>query len=122
MSAVLIAAFMAPFAIFGVIFVFLAVYMMCNALCVRIHPGGIDTTRTIFGLAVRRRHIARSELSALEPEISTRHQSLFSSEAVYQLVARDAARTKRVIVGETLKGEALMERVKALIETVNRDP
>ena len=121
LSAVLIAAFIVPFALFGVVFVVLAAYMVCNALCVRVRPSGIDTTRTICGLPVRRRHIARSELSALEPEITARHQSLFSAEPVYQLVARDAAREKRVIVAETLKGEALMERVKALIETVMRE-
>jgi hypothetical protein len=121
MSAVLIAAFIVPFAIFGVIFVVLALYMICNALSVRVHPSGIDTTRMICGVAVRHRHIARSELSALEPEISARHQSLFSSEPVYQLVARDAPREKRVIVAETLKGEAIMERVKSLIETVIRE-
>lgn len=121
MSAVLIGAFLVPFALFGVIFVVLALYMICNALSVRVQPSGIDTARMICGLTVRRRHIARSELSAVEPEISARQQSLFSSEPIYQLVARDTARGKRVIVAETLKGEALMERVKALIETVIRD-
>jgi len=55
---------------------------------------------------------------ALEPEIASRHQNLFSAEPVYRLVARDASSRARVVVAESLQGEALMDEVKSLIQSV----
>jgi hypothetical protein len=119
-SAVLVASFVLPFAIFGVAFVLLAVYMFCNALVVRVDPQEIDTARVLFGIVIRRRKIMRGDIAAIEPEIASRYQTLFSSHAVYQLVARDARRSRRVVVAETLKGESLMEELKALVENPPR--
>jgi hypothetical protein len=115
-SAVLVASFVLPFAIFGAAFVVLAVYMFCNALLVRVDPHAIDTARVLFGIVVRRRKIIRNDITAIESEIASRYQSLFSSDPVYQLVARDAQRSRRVVVAETLKGESQMEVLKALVE------
>ena len=57
-----------------------------------------------------------SDIASIDSEIASRYQSLFSSDPVYQLVARDERHHKRVIVAETLKGEALMNEVKAVID------
>src|SRR2546430_10550397 len=69
LSAVLLAAFVLPFGIFGTAFVLLALYMLANALVVRVDSDTIETSRLVFGVVVRRQRIARSELVSLEPEI-----------------------------------------------------
>ena len=115
-SGVLLAAFVLPIGIFGAAFVLLALYMLTNALRVRADSEVVETARFLFGIVVRRRRIARSNIASLEAEIASRYQSLFSSEPVYQLVARDAARSRRIVVAETLTGNAIMEQVKALID------
>ena len=115
LSAALIGGFVLPFFVFGAVFVALAFYMVANALLVRIRAEGIETARILFGVVIRRRRIARSDIASLEPEIASRYQSLFSPDPVYQLVARARDRS-RIVVGETLKGESAMTRVKALLE------
>jgi hypothetical protein len=97
-------------------FVLLAFYMACNALIVRVDRDAIVTERVLFGIVARRRKILRSDIASIDAEIASRYQSLFSSDPVYQLVARDERHHKRVIVAETLKGEALMNEVKAVID------
>jgi hypothetical protein len=119
-SAVLVASFVLPFAIFGAAFVLLALYMFCNGLVVRADRYAIDTARVLFGIVIRRRKIMRGDIAAIEAEIASRYQSLFSSDPVYQLVARDGRRSRRVVVAETLKGELLMEELKALVENPAR--
>jgi hypothetical protein len=89
--------------------------MLANALRVRVSAGAIDTARLVFGVVVRRRRLDRNDIVAVQPEIPSRYQSLFSSVPSYQLVARDK-HARRVVVAETLRGEAVMEEVKALIE------
>jgi hypothetical protein len=116
LSAVLIASFVLPFGMFGAAFVLLAFYMLCNALIVHADGNAIDTARLVFGIVVRRRRIMRSDIGSIDSEIVARYQSLFSPDPVYQLVARDIRRGQRVIVAETLEGEALMEELKALVK------
>ena len=116
LAAVLMIAFVAPLGVFGVIFVALAIYMVCNALSVTVGDEGIETRRTLFGFLLAHRRIARSELDAVEPEIASRYQSVFETEPVYLLVARDATRRMRVIVAESLRGEARMTEMRSLIE------
>jgi hypothetical protein len=115
LSATLIAGFVLPFVVFGAMFVVLAFYMVANGLLVRIRSEGIETARILFGVIVKRHRIARSDIDCVEPEIASRYQSLFSSDPVYQLVAR-ARDKRRVIVGESLRGEPAMTRIKALLE------
>jgi hypothetical protein len=115
LSAALLAGFALPFVAFGGIFLAVAIYMMANALHVRVSASTIDTARLVFGVVVKRRRLGRDEIVAVQPEIPARYQSLFSSLPSYQLVARDR-HARRVVVAETLRGVAVMERVKALIE------
>jgi hypothetical protein len=117
LGAVMMVGFVAPLGVFGLIFLGLAVYMLANALWVRVETGGIVTRRTLFGLVVSQGRLPREALAKIEPEIASRHQSLFSSQPVYQLVAWDARHRTRLVVGESLHGATLMERVKALIES-----
>jgi hypothetical protein len=115
-DAVLVAGFIVPFAFFGVAFVVLAMYMACNALLVRIDREAIATWRILFGIAIRRSRMAWSEIATIEPRIAARHQSVFSSETIYELVALNEGHTGRLVVAESLRGEALMEQVRALID------
>ena len=115
LGAVLIASFVLPFFAFGAVFVALALYMVANALHVRITASAIDTARILFGVVVRRHHVVRGELTALEPQIASRYQGLFGGPPSYHLVARTSG-GRRIVVAETLRGEAAMERVKALVE------
>jgi hypothetical protein len=82
---------------------------------VRADRAAIETTRLVFGAIVRRRRIARSDIVSIEPQIPTRYQSLFAAEPSYHLYARTGD-GRRIVVAETLDGEAAMERVKNLIE------
>lgn len=122
LAAVLMVGFVAPLAVFGVIFVALAVYMAGNALLVRVERGEIATTRRLFGFVVSEKRVARPALGGLEPQIAARHQSVFSSAPIFELVAKDASRRQRVVVAESLQGEALMRDVKSLIESAIAPP
>ena len=115
-TAVLIGVFIAPFAIFGAVLVMQALYMLAHSLRVRIGAHGITAASFVCGLPLPVRHLAREDIAAIEPRIPTRHQSLFSTQPVYQLVAWNAARTRGVNVAESLHGEAVMVRVKTAIE------
>lgn len=116
LTAVLIGAFLAPFAIFGAVLVVQALYMLAHSLRVRVSDDGITAAPFVFGVPLPARRLPRSEIAGIEPRIPSRHQSLFSAEPTYQLVAWNAARTGCITVAESLRGEALMMRVKAAIE------
>jgi hypothetical protein len=117
MAAVLLAIFLGPFAAFGLALFGIALYMGANALRVCIRSGWIETERTLLGAVVGRRRMRTADVASVEAWITARHQSVFSSEPVYQLVAVDRVRRRRVVVAESLKGDAIMDAVKALIET-----
>jgi hypothetical protein len=104
-----------PFVVFGAVLVVVAIYMLANALHVRADGSAIETVRLVFGMVVRRRRIARSDIAAIEAQIPARYQSLFAGTPSYHLYARTAD-GKRAIVAESLRGEEAMERVKNLIE------
>lgn len=116
LGAVLLASFVVPFALFGAACVLVAAYTVCNALLVRVDEHGIATWRMLFGVTIRRGGIERNELATIESRIPARHQSLFGAEPIYQLVALNRSRTQRLVVAESLRGEAVMNEVKARIE------
>jgi hypothetical protein len=115
LGAVLISSFVLPFVVFGTALVFVAIYMLANALHVRVDAEEIATTRLVFGAIVRRRRIARSDIAAIEPQIPARYQSLFKALPSYHLYARTGD-GKRTIVAESLHGEEAMERVRKILE------
>lgn len=117
LALVLIGSFVAPFLVFGTAFVALAIYMLGNSLTVRISATTIGTVRRVFGIALRQRAIERADIEAIEPEIAARYQNVFAVEPCYRLVARHRLGSGRgLIVAESLTGEPLMTRVKALID------
>ncbi len=113
----LLAGFIVPFFAFGLVFIALAVYQLANSLHVRVERAGIATARRAFGLTFGRRIIAGANIAAVVPRIPSRFQSPFAAEASYRLIALNRAPGKAgMVVAESLAGEALMERVRILIE------
>jgi hypothetical protein len=115
LTSVLLASFVAPFMLLGLASIFTAIYMVSNTLHVRVTTGSIQTERIIFGAIVKRARVERSAVTAIEPEIASRYQNIFSSTPVYQLIATSAG-GGRIVVAETLKGDAVMHYVQRLIE------
>lgn len=112
----LLGAFVAPFPVFGAVFVALAVYMLANSLTVNVSPLAIRTLRRVFGLSLSRREIGRPDIATIEAQIAAKYQSLFSAEPYFRLVVRHATQGNRdLVVAESLKGEALMAQVRELI-------
>lgn len=116
LAIVLIGAIIAPFPVFGVVFMALAVYLLANSLTVRADTGGIRATRRLFGITVRTRSIARAELAAIEAMPVARYMSVLSAEPCFRLVARHATQSGRdVVVADAVRGEAPAAEVQSLI-------
>lgn len=112
----LLGAFVVPFPVFGAVFIALAVYLLANSLTVTVCPSDIRVVRRVFGLKLRGRELKRAEIAALEAQTAARYQSVFSAEPNFRLVACHAtARKNNLVVAESLRGEAMMARVRALI-------
>lgn len=113
----LLAGFVLPLFAFGLTFVALAVHQVANSLYVRVERAGIATARRAFGFTFGRRVIGRADIAAVVPRIPSRFQSPLAAEPSYRLIALSRAPGKAgVVVAESLSGEALMERVRTLIE------
>jgi hypothetical protein len=117
LALVLIGSFVAPFLVFGTAFIALAIYMLGNSLTVRVSATTIGTVRRVFGIALRQREMQRADIAAIEPEIAARYQNAFAVEPCYRLVAQHRlGRGRGLVVAESLTGEPLMARVKALLD------
>jgi len=115
-SVVLIGVFIAPFPVFGVVFLALAVYLLGNSLTVRADRGGISATRRLFGVTMRRRWIPRAELAAVDAAPAARYMSVFSAEPCHRIIARHAGQRGRdVVVADAVPGDAPAAQVRALI-------
>lgn len=116
LAIVLTGAFIVPLAVFGAVFVALALYMAANSLTVDIGTTEITTLRRVFGLPLARRAMRCSEIAAIEPRPAARYESLFRAESCYGLIARNnVPRRAEMVVAEGLCGEALATRVGSLI-------
>ncbi len=116
LAITLLSAFVAPFPVFGAVFVALAAYMLANSLTVSVNASAIRTVRRVFGLAFSRRELKCAEITGLKAQIAAKYQELFSREPYFRLVARHATlRRKDLVVAESLKGEAMMAQMQALI-------
>jgi len=114
----LIGGLIAPFMLCGLVFVALGAYMLANSLRVSANPLRIITHRRAFGLPLSTRELMCSELAILDAEILARFQNAFSAETIYRLVARaKTGRSGDLVVAESLRGQAQMERVKRELET-----
>jgi hypothetical protein len=116
MTAVLVGVFIAPFAVFGAVLVIQALYMLAHSLRVEVGRHGITSAVFVLGVPLPARHLARADVAVIVPRILTRHQSVFTTQPIYQLVASNADHTRGVTVAASLRGEALMLQVKTVIE------
>jgi hypothetical protein len=116
LTAVLLGAFVVPFALLGTALMIVAAGMLFNALVVTIADGTVHSARTFFGVTVRRSAMKCAEVDRIHVALPARHQTPFAPEPVYQLVAMNADRSRRMVVADSLRGEALMEKVKTIIE------
>lgn len=112
----LVGGLAAPFALAGVVFLALAIYLAANSLHVDIDASGIRTERRVFGQLTRRRDIARDDVATIEPRIGARYQNVFSATPRYALVAhhRDE-RARDIVIAEDLAGQPLMQEMHQLI-------
>lgn len=116
LAVALLGAFVAPFPVFGAIFVALAAYMLANSLTVSVNASAIRTVRRVFGFAFSRRELKCAEITEFKAQISAKYQELFGSAPYFRLVARHATlRRKDLVVAESLKGEAMMAQMQDLI-------
>lgn len=112
----LIGGLAAPFALAGVVFLALAIYLAANSLLVEIDASGIRTERRIFGRLTRLRDIARDDIAAVEPRISARYQNVFSATPRYALIAcHRGGRARDVVIAEDLAGQPLMQEINQLV-------
>jgi hypothetical protein len=122
----LMSIFILPFIVFGVLFLAIAAYRLTNSLTVSVTPFELNTVRRVLGIAIKKRRVARAELLALEAVPSRRYRWLRDDDTYYDLVVKTKAgpppataggdaRTccPAVTVAESLRGEKLMEAVKA---------
>lgn len=114
-SLALIGGFAAPFIFTSAVFAVLACYMLANSLRVEITVSGITTERRVLGRVTRRSHIARADITEVEPRISARFQNLFGATPRYTLIAHHReSRANDVVIAEDLAGEPVMRDVRAL--------
>jgi hypothetical protein len=129
----LMSIFILPFIAFGVLFVVLAVYLVANSLRVMVTDSEIRSLRRVFGIALRERRVPRADVAALDAVAVMRYRWPRDDVPFYSLVVRtksgaglsmqDAYRTRRLAqfrnrnltVAESLRGDELMEQVKAEI-------
>lgn len=116
LAIALVSSFVAPFPVFGAVFVALAVYLLANSLTVTVSPSAIRTVRRVFGLKLGERELKRPEIASLEAQTAAKYQNLLGAEPNFRLVARHATlRKNNLVVAENLQGEPMTARVQALI-------
>jgi hypothetical protein len=119
---VLFGTFAVPFLFFGALFTLLALGLAAGSLTVDVTARGLVATRRLFGIVTSRRELAREDIAALDAEPTARYQRTGSARPVFRLVARSRAagriddhRNRRVIAGDSLKGEDTVAAVRAVM-------
>jgi hypothetical protein len=129
----LMSIFILPFIAFGLLFVALALYQVANSLTVNVSVAEIRSQRRIFGVALRERRVLTADIAALDPLTALRYRWPREEISYYNLVAKTKSgagltlmeahrtgrlallRNRKITVAESLRGEALMEQIKAEI-------
>lgn len=112
----LIGIFIVPFPAFGAVFLVLAVDALANSLTVNVSPARISTVRRVFGIALRRRGIACTDIAAIELRPAPRYLNVFNAGTRFRLVARHAAqRSHDLVVAEDLEDEIAADNLQLLI-------
>lgn len=128
----LMSIFILPFVAFGVLFLVVAGYRLVNSLTVVVTGSHIRTLRRILGVPVRKEGVWQADIAALDAVASARDRWLGEGVPLYDLVVRTRTgagaaapgaaprRDGSVKVAESLRGEDLMERVRAEIAAAAR--
>lgn len=116
LALALLAGFVVPFVLCGIVFIGLAAYQAANSLFVHVGREAIFTERRLPGITLARRQAVVVDIAAIEAQIPARFQSLFGTEPRFRLVARLRGGAPPLVVAEGLAGESAMREVKALIE------
>ncbi len=116
MAITLIGAFVAPFLVFGLVFMVLGAYMLANSLTVVIGTAKIRSARRVLGVPLAQREMRCADIAAIEPHTPPKYERLFSAEPSYRLIARNRGRpASTLLLAEGLRGEAAMDRIRTLI-------
>lgn len=116
LALALLAGFVVPFVLCGIVFIGLAAYQAASSLIVHVGREAIFTERRLPGVTLARRQAATVDIAAIEPQIPARFQSLFGTEPRFRLVATLRGGAPPLVVAEGLAGERAMREMKALIE------
>jgi hypothetical protein len=116
LALALLAGFVVPFLLCGIVFILLAAYQAANSLLVRVGREALFTERRLPGITLARRRAAVVDIAAIEPQIPARFQSLFGTEPRFRLVARLRGGAPPLVIAEGIAGESAMLELKALIE------
>ncbi len=113
---------MAPvFSLIGLLLTLAGLYTMLNSLAVRIHPAGIETTRRILGIPLRR-DLKPGEIHSIARKI-TAQSGQGSKGRVFYTISALTHSGRRVILGDGIKGQPVADHILALIEdAVPGDP
>jgi hypothetical protein len=126
----LMSIFILPFVAFGVLFLGVAGYRLVNSLTVVVTGSHVRTLRRILGVPVRKEGVGQTDIAALDAVASARDGWLGEDVPFYDLVVRTRTGAAApgaaprgdgsVKVAESLRGEDLMERVRAEIAAAAR--
>ena len=134
----LMSIFILPFIAFGALFPAVALYLIANSLTVRITESEIRSLRRIFGVPLRERRVAPADVAALDAVAMLRYRWPRDDTPLYSLVVRTGSgaglpmqeacragrlaqfRDRNVTVAESLRGEELVEQIKAEIVSAAR--
>jgi hypothetical protein len=108
----MVGIFVVPMAVFGVLFLAIAIYQCGNSLTVDATAAGIVTVRRWGGVRIRRRTVARAAIDSIDVEPGPRFAN-FRGHTDLRVVARHTA--SRLVVAENLTSEELAQRVQTWI-------
>ena len=114
----LMSIFIVPFLVFGVVFPLLAVHVIANSLTVSVTEAEIRSRRRVLGFALQEQRLATRDIAALDAVTPMRYRWPRRQDPYLSLVARTAGgagHNRRVTLAEGLRGEGLLEQVKAEI-------
>ena len=117
----LMSIFIAPFVVFGVLFLGIAAYRLASSLTVVVTASYVHSVRRLLGFPLRERRLGQADISALEAVATRRYRWLRDEVPLYDIVVKTkAVAGASVTVAEGLRGEELMERVRAEIAAAAR--
>jgi hypothetical protein len=97
----------------------LTLYMLGNALEVRVTPEAVVSRRRIFGIPLPARRLAAGEIRALETEVPMRSGPATKQTKYRDLVAKGPGRQK-VVLADGIRDPVLLDRLRRTIVRAGR--